>query len=298
MDLRPLVRYVAERSWPLRQQAVRARVVVHLLAGNPHQLIIASYGLAIWDAYGSFLAGILAWASMAVAAELVLQFVRMRGNSPILLMLVGWREAWRVRRRWPSDWAVVAAKTINVQAEVGTSEEPKAPPFRPICDHPKMSWIPHIEWPVITWWVGPPPGRSFHALEATTSILAANISHCQQIKVEFARASDSFGRLIMVFDEIIGRPDWLPPFGDSPRTDHGTGGPDTGGPQTDWSGPDPADASPPLRLVPKEAIPTVPSPVAAPSDRHDPPGLDPFPQPIPMPRTVTAKRCTSRRSMS
>lgn len=217
MDLRPIVRYVGERSRLLQRLAVRTRVVAHLLVGNPHQLIIAAYGLAVWDAYDSLIAGFLAWASMVVAAELVLQYVRMRGNSPTLLVLVGWREAWRVRRRWPSDWAVVAAKTMNVQAEVGTSEEPKAPPFRPICDHPKMSWIPQLEWPVISWWVGPPPGRSFQALEATTSILAANISHCQQVRVEFARASDSYGRLIMVFDEVVGRPGWLPSFRNDPR---------------------------------------------------------------------------------
>ncbi len=257
MDLRPVVRYVLERSWFLRNHLVKARIVAHVLAGNPHQLIIACYGLAVWDVSNSFPAGVLAWASMVVAAELVLQFVRMRGTSPTLLMLVGWREAWRVRRRWPSDWAVVAAKTITVQAEVGTSEEPKAPPFRPICDHPKLSWIPEINWPVVTWWVGPPPGRSFQALEATTAILAANISHCEQIRVEFDRASDSHGRLIMVFDRFDSRPDWLPPIVDGPMPDHDLGGPDTGGP--DAGGPDPeaVPVPPKLRLVHDDAAPTV-----------------------------------------
>ena len=219
MDLRPVVRYIAERSWFLRKQAVRGRVMAHLLVGNPHQMIIALYGLAVWDVYDSFLAGAAAWLSMVVAVESILQFARLRGTNRTLLLLVGWREAWRVRRRWPSDWAVVAAKTITVQAEVGTSEEPKAPPFRPICDHPKLSWVPEIHWPVISWWVGPPPGRSFQALEATTSILAANISHCQQIRVEFDRASDSHGRLFMIFDEIDGRPDWLPPVDNQPDSD-------------------------------------------------------------------------------
>ncbi|MDH3303222.1 MAG: hypothetical protein OES24_22185 [Acidimicrobiia bacterium] len=297
MDLRPVVRYIAEQSRPLQRQAVRARVVAHLLVGNPHQMIIAFYGLAMWDVYDSFPAGLVAWVSMVVAVEMVLQFVRMRGTSPTLLLLVGWREAWRVRRRWPSDWAVVAAKTMNVQAEVGTSEEPKAPPFRPVCDHPKMSWIPHIEWPVITWWVGPPPGRSFQALEATTSILAANISHCQQVRVEFARASDSYGRLIMVFDEIDLRPDWLPPIGGDPRPDADIGGPDTGGP---WGGPDsePTPAPPPLRLVPEGAVPTVSSPVSSPADRPEPVDPDPVHQPNRTTRAAAPKRCTARRSMS
>lgn len=300
MDLRPVVRYLAERPWVPRKSAVQARVVAHLLVGNPHQLIIGCYGLAVWDAYGSFPAGFLAWASMAVAAELVLQFVRMRGTSATLLMLVGWREAWRVRRRWPSDWAVVAAKTITVQAEVGTSEEPKAPPFRPICDHPKMSWIPEINWPVIRWWVGPPPGRSFQALEATTSILAANISHCQQIRVEFDRASDSHGRLIMIFDPLDSRPDWLPPINAEPGPHVDLGGPGTGSP-----GPDPDPAPPPLRLVPEEAVPTVPAPVSRPSDPPEPPDPnpdtnpdpDPVRQPNLMPRTDAPNRCTARRSM-
>lgn len=243
MDLRPVVRYVANRSWFLRKLGVRFRLLAHLLVGNPHQLIIAFYGLAVWDFYNSILAALAAWASMVVAAELVLQFVRVRGISPTLLTLVGWREAWRVRRRWPTDWAVLAAKTINVQAEVGTSEEPKAPAFRPICDHPKLSWIPRIHWPVITWWVGPPPGRSFQALEATTSILAANISHCQQIRVEFARASDSYGRLIMIFDELDSWPDWWPPVGADPvpELDSGTPTPSPNGAADTQS----------LRLVPQ-----------------------------------------------
>lgn len=299
MDLRPVVRYLTERSRRLRNQAVRARVVAHLLVGNPHQLIIGSYGLAVWDAYDSIVAGILAWASMAAAAELVLQFVRMRGTSPILLMLVGWREAWRVRRRWPSDWAVVAAKTMNVQAEVGTSAEPRAPHFRPIFDHPKMSWIPHVEWPVISWWVGPPPGRSFQALEMTTSILAANISHCRQIRVHFDRASDSYGRLIMVFDKISDLPDWLPPPEESPDPAAEPGGPATGRPGGNGSGPDPASTPPSLQLVPDEAIPTVPSPVSLPSNRPDraDPDSDPTRQPSLVPRTDVPDRHAAVRSL-
>ncbi len=259
MDLRPLVRYVTIRHWSLRQIGVHSRIVAHLLVGNPHQVIIAFYGLAIWDAYNSLFAGLAAWASTAVAAELVLQFIRLRGTSPTGLLLVGWREAWRVRRRWPADWAVVAAKTNAVQAEVGTSEEPKAPPSRPVLDHPKLSWVPVINWPVVSWWVGPPPGRSFRALEVTTAILAANISHCLDIRVDYDRPSDSYGRLFITFDEVGAETNQMPPVDDDPGPDVTIGGPPT----------DPMPVPPPLRLVRQDAPPD-------PGDPHEP---DPMRQP-------------------
>ncbi len=204
MDLRPLARYSAERFPHLASPAVRLRTVAHFMVGSPWHPVISVYGLVLWNLFGSFVWGFIAWASSAVAVELVFQVVRARGGHAVLVWLVGWREAWRVRRRWPADWAMVAAKTTRVQAEVGTSKEPIASArLRPIADHPKMGWLPRVEWPVVSWWAGPPPGRSFAALEDVTAPLAASISHCIDVAVDFDRESDSHGRLIVTFDNPL-----------------------------------------------------------------------------------------------
>ena len=153
MDLRPVVRYLAERFPHLSPPAVRMRSLAHFLVGSPAQVVVSAYALTVWSLAGSFKWGFAAWLSSAVAVELVFQFVRARGGHRSVVWFVGWREAWRVRRRWPADWAIVAAKTTRVQAEVGTSKEPIASArLRPIADHPKMGWWPRIEWPVVSWW--------------------------------------------------------------------------------------------------------------------------------------------------
>ena len=204
MDLRPFVRYGAERFPLLAPIAVRARTLAHLLVGNIVQVVVSVYGLIVWNLASSFRWGFAAWATAAAAVELVFQFVRARDAHPMLVWLVGWREAWRVRRRWPSDWAIVAAKTTRVQAEVGTSKEPIASArLRPIADHPKMSWWPQVTWPAVAWWVGPPPGRSFVSLDEVTGQLAANISHCVDVAVNFDRESDSYGRLVVTFADPL-----------------------------------------------------------------------------------------------
>ena len=78
--------------------------------------------------------------------------------------------------------------------------------LRPVADHPKLCWWPRIEWPVVSWWVGPPPGRSLAALDELTAILAANISRAADIYVEYERENDSHGRLVVSFDRRPGRP--------------------------------------------------------------------------------------------
>ena len=204
MDLRPVIRYLAERFPRFSPIAVRSRTVAHLAVGNVAQVLVGLYGLAVWALADSFAWGLMASSTAAVAMELVFQFGRARGTSLMLVWLVGWREAWRVRRRWPADWSIVAAKTNRVQAEVGTSKEPIASArLRPVVDHPKMSWWPRIDWPVVSWWVGPPPGRSFTALEEVIDQLAANISHCENMAVEFGRHSDSHGRLVATFADLL-----------------------------------------------------------------------------------------------
>jgi hypothetical protein len=203
MDLRPLVRYLAERFPKLAPWAIRGRSAAHLLVGNPIQALAGFDALLLW--------WVLRWPGRPLLAGFVLVVLVVEVTHRLFYRsgcwLIGWREAWRFRRRWPGDWAGVAAKTVRVQAEVGTSKEPIASAvLRPVADHPKLSWWPRIEWPVVSWWVGPPPGRSFHSLGELTTILAANVSRAEDIHLEYERETDSAGRLIVSFDEVLDRP--------------------------------------------------------------------------------------------
>lgn len=146
MDLRHLARFFAERFPTVAPWAVRARSVQHWLVGNPIQTAVLTGGCYLW--WTGLLPGRLFLGVLVVVHLVVALYCRVcfkRGG-----WLIGWREAWRIRRRWPADWAAVAAKTSRVQAEVGTSREPIASAvLRPIADHPKLSWLPRIEWPVV-----------------------------------------------------------------------------------------------------------------------------------------------------
>ena len=210
MDLRPMVRFLAERLPKLAPWGVRLRVVFHWIVGNPVQALAIFDGFLLWqvtDIDGRLIA---ATAALLCLAMEIYHRVAFRSGG----LLVGWREAWRVRRRWPNDWAIVAAKTARVQAEVGTSKEPiSSAVLRPVADHPKMSWLPKVEWPVVSWWVGPPPGRSLAALDELAVVLAANISHVSDVTVDYERENDSHGRLIMSFDDVLAQPsspEWSP----------------------------------------------------------------------------------------
>jgi hypothetical protein len=58
----------------------------------------------------------------------------------------------------------------------------------------------------VSWWVGPPPGRSLSGLDELTTVLAANISRASDLYVEYERENDSHGRLIVSFAEVLARP--------------------------------------------------------------------------------------------
>ncbi len=211
LDLRPMLRYFAERFPTVAPWWVRVRTVSHWFVGNPLQTLTSIVGALAWSESllpGRWFLGVVAAVHVAVAIYCRVAFDR--GS-----WLIGWREAWRIRRRWPADWAAVAAKTSRVQAEVGTSKEPIASAvLRPIADHPKLSWLPRIEWPVVSWWVSPPPGRSFESLDELTVVLAANISHVADIELDYERENDSHGRLTVSFREVLSdttTPSWHNP---------------------------------------------------------------------------------------
>ncbi len=222
LDLRPMVRFLAERFPKLAPWAIRLRWLLHWVVGNPLQVLVGVEAMALWHLREWPARWVLVgFAVFCVFVEAVHRLGYRTGSR-----FTGWREAWRFRRRWPSDWAGVAAKTERVQAEVGTSKEPIASAvLRPVADHPKLSWWPRIEWPVVSWWVSPPPGRSLVALDELATILAANVSRAADIVVDYERENDSHGRLIVSFDQVLARPS-IPPWADArPPTD----GSDDGG---------------------------------------------------------------------
>ena len=211
MDLRPVVRFFAERFPKLASLAVRARSVAHLVVGNPLQTAALLAAVAAWSTDGlSFGLAAVLWLASVGLYEAWHHLAYTDGA-----WLVGWREGWRARRMIPSVWAQVAAKTHRVQAEVGTSKEPIASAvLRPVADHPKMGWWPRIEWPVVSWWVGPPPGRTLAALDEVADALAANLSHAVAVTVDYERDTDSYGRLIVSFHDVLAdtsTPPWTEP---------------------------------------------------------------------------------------
>ncbi|MGH1488196.1 MAG: hypothetical protein ACRBK7_02190 [Acidimicrobiales bacterium] len=122
----------------------------------------------------------------------------------------GWRLAWRFRARWPMEWAIPANKTKAVQAEVGSTSEATVT-IRPVFDAPKLSWWPRLEWPMISWWVSPPPGRTFEQFEELLDVLASNIANVVSINLDYERSSSSIGRLSVLFDDPLAEP-VLPEF--------------------------------------------------------------------------------------
>ena len=201
MDLRPLFRVLAERFPKAAPWAVFSRMAGHVLAGNPILLVIAVLALAAIRIGASItLVGALGLA-VFLAAEGWHRWLFESGRGGLI---VGWREAWRMHRRMPFEWARAAAKTTTVQAEVGTSKEPVASAkLRPIADHPKMGWWPTVHWPQVSWWVGPPPGRSFDKFDEVLGVLSANYARCVGMELDYDKPTDSYARLTVSFGSVL-----------------------------------------------------------------------------------------------
>ena len=204
MRRRRNLRFLAARFPWFAPWAVRVRMLAHVLVGNVH----VTAGLVLcWWLWPTIGFGPAAWSGFGIAAfgELFLQLgFYFPSRFGWLRWPVGWREGWAVRAYLPAAWADGAAKTAAVQAEVGTSSEPTAPAkLRPVADHPKLSFVPFVEWPTVSFWVGPPPGRTFAALDEMADVLAANLPRCHSVTVEYRRATDSFGRISFTFDDVL-----------------------------------------------------------------------------------------------
>ena len=200
------LQFFVER-WPRwAGRLVRARAFAHFLVGNVHATA-AMTGLAAAVMFGAS-----SWWLMAAAAvwwlvaEVVLKAVLyVRTSQPavgVLLWLVGWREGWSLRSVFPAVWAEVAHRTQAVQAEVGSAGggEPRPPGrLRPVGDHPKLSWLPQVVWPRVSFWCSPPPGRAFAAWEAVLAELAASFPKVDAIVLDYGASAASEGRVTFIF---------------------------------------------------------------------------------------------------
>ncbi len=204
MRRRRNLRFVAARFPWLAPWAVRARFMAHLLVGNLHATTAL---VAVWQ-----LAPLVGFRQAVIIAGLVLvvgEVVLQLGFSGVIrgravVWLVGWREGWSTRAYLPAAWSDGAAKTAAVQAEVGTNAEPTSPArLRPIADHPKLSLVPLVEWPTVSFWVGPPPGRTFVALDEMAEVLAAHLPRCHDVTVEYERVTDSVGRISFTYANVL-----------------------------------------------------------------------------------------------
>ena len=205
-----VVAHWAVGAWPVL--LVKA-VAWWLLGGRTALIITGVFGVVSFVVYALATNGerdMSAGASGSIARWLMaMRWVR----GP-----VAWKLAFRTRGRWPGDWARPAAKTRAVQAEVGTAREARVT-IRPVLDHPKISWLPKIEWPVVSWWVSPPPGRSFEEFDRMLPVLAANMINVVAIELDYERSTSSIGRMSVLFADPladVGEPVWDTPVSDSP----------------------------------------------------------------------------------
>ena len=133
------------------------------------------------------------------------------------------RRAVAVRKRWPRSWGDYAGRTNQVQAATG--QEPSTPVrWRPLVDHPRISWL---FWPTgpnrVEFLVGPPPDRTFIHLVEAAPALAAKFSFVESIEVEYDTDRSSLGVLVITFTSGDNT------TGTSGRVLHVVPDPDTGG---------------------------------------------------------------------
>lgn len=148
-------------------------------------MIIASPWLALWAltlVTAPARVTLVYGAAACAVLELVVAAVRPFGA---LAGFWTFRRAVTVHKRWPRSWGDYAGRTRRVQAETGA--EPSTPVrWRPLVDHPRLSWL---FWPtapgVVEFLVGPPPDRTYADLVTATAAMAAKFSYIDALEVDY-----------------------------------------------------------------------------------------------------------------
>ena len=194
--IRMLIRAAVEArrnsiAWPL---GMTMRTMAHALAASPWfglwLLALAFTGLH----HSTLVGGLVA----CVVAELVAVVARLTGHRYVVEFWT-FRRAVAVHRRWPRAWGDYAGRTRQVQAETG--KEPSTPVrWRPLVDHPRLSWLFLPAGPGrVEFVVGPPPDRTFTDLVQAAPALAAKWSFVESIEVDYQSDRASFGVLTVTF---------------------------------------------------------------------------------------------------
>lgn len=197
-DARFGVRFVCTRFRSLAAVGVVSRWVFHVMAGNVGHVVVAFALLALLSAEAAF----LVWLLAAAIFEVWFQVGFATGSGS---WVHGWRLWWRVRRSIAGEWNESAVKSKPIKSVLG-GEDSSAQLLRPVADHPKTAWFPRIEWPVVSAWVGHPPGRSSAEYSEFQATLAANILRVDNIEFDFDRSRDSIGRLQITFVDVLQTP--------------------------------------------------------------------------------------------
>jgi len=134
------------------------------------------------------------------------------GRSPIARWLFVWSRMCRFRLRWPTVMASVAGTRQTVIAKALSSNNYSVPGgLRPILDAPALGWFPRVRGTLVSWPVRPAAGRTLGDLAAQVDQIAANYKIVYRVDVEYQRATDHKGRLVVSFtDELanVEEPTW------------------------------------------------------------------------------------------
>jgi len=177
--------------WPL---AMTIRWAAHLAIGSPWFAL----WLIVWAVVGPtrdlFVYGLAA----CVVVEVLTHLARLSRHR-FVTGLWTYRRARSVHRRWPRAWGDYAGRTNQVQAATGA--EPSTPVrWRPLVDHPRLSWLYLPVGPnVVEFVVGPPPDRTYTDLVSAAAAMAAKFSFIESIDVDYPSDRSSLAVLTVTF---------------------------------------------------------------------------------------------------
>jgi hypothetical protein len=181
--------------WPA---AMTLRWAIHLLLGSPWFAVLGLVLVVAGPTRDRFVYGIIA----CLVIEAVAQLARLSRHRYVIGLWT-YRRTRSLYRRWPRGWGDYAGRTNQVQAATGS--EPSTPVrWRPMVDHPRLSWLYLPVAPgVVEFIVGPPPDRTYTDLVTAAAAMAAKFSYVDSIEVDYPSDRSSLAVLTVTF---TGRP--------------------------------------------------------------------------------------------
>jgi len=180
--------------WPA---AMTLRWAIHLALGSPWFLVGLVAMVVAGPTRDRFVYGLAACAVIEVASQ-----VARLSHHRYVVGFWTYRRTRSLFRQWPRGWGDYAGRTKQVQAATGA--EPSTPVrWRPMVDHPRLSWLYMPVAPgVVEFVVGPPPDRTYADLVSAAAAMAAKFSFVESIEVDYPSDRSSLAVLTVTF---IGR---------------------------------------------------------------------------------------------